>query len=307
MMTTEMISSTYSPAISAKAVLYRKLTVDGIGIAYREAGDPSSPKLVLLHGWPSSSHQYRDLIPALAGRFHVIAPDYPGFGDSDTPDPTTFGYTFDKLAEITEHFLAAKGFTRYGMFIQDYGGPVGFRIMCNQPQTLEWLIIQNTNAYEIGFSEAWAGLRGKLWMNRNAESEAMAAGLLDLAVVKATYLTGTTNPELISPDSWNMDYNFTLQRPHGTQLQVDLFYDYRNNVTLYPTWQQFLRDHQPKTIIFWGQDDLFFTRPGGEAYLGDLPKAEMHRLSAGHFATEDCLEYIASNIVSFYENSVAEK
>jgi pimeloyl-ACP methyl ester carboxylesterase len=302
-----MMTSPYSPAIAAKTVVYRKLTVDGIGIAYREAGEPSSPKLVLLHGWPSSSHQYRELIPALAGRFHVIAPDYPGFGESDTPDPATFGYTFDKLAEITEHFLAAKGFTRYGMFIQDYGGPVGFRIMCNRPQDLEWLIIQNTNAYEIGFSGAWAGLRGKLWTNRNAESEAMAAGLLELEVVKATYLTGTTNPELVSPDSWNMDYHVTLQRPHGTQLQVDLFYDYRNNVTLYPTWQQFLRDHQPKTIIFWGQDDLFFTRPGGEAYLKDLPKAEMHRLSAGHFATEDCLDYIAPNMLRFYENSVAGK
>ena len=298
--------NSYSPSVSHKTVVYRKLSVDGIQIAYREAGNPSHPKLVLLHGWPSSSHQYRELIPAMADRFHVIAPDYPGFGDSDTPDPATFPYTFDKIAEVVQHFLQAKGFHRYGMYVQDYGGPVGFRIMTHQPDALEWLIIQNTNAYEVGFSEAWAGLRTKYWLDRSPENEAATAGLLELNVVKATYLTGTVQPELMSPDSWNMDYYVTLQRPHGRKLQLDLFYDYRNNVTLYPKWQKFLRDHQPKTIIFWGQDDLFFTRPGGEAYLQDLPQAELHRLSAGHFASEDCLEYIASHMLRFHETKVAQ-
>jgi pimeloyl-ACP methyl ester carboxylesterase len=297
-------SHVYSPTPSARTVLYRKLAVDGVEIAYREAGDPSSPKLVLLHGWPSSSHQYRNLIPALAGRFHVIAPDYPGFGESDTPDPKTFPYTFDQLAETIDKFLALKGFDRFGMYVQDYGGPVGFRVVTNKPHLLEWLMIQNTNAYEIGFSEAWAGLRYKLWLDRSAENEAAAAGLLELDVVKATYLTGTVNPELMSPDNWNMDYRHTLQRPHARQLQLDLFYDYRTNVTLYPKWQQFLRDTQPKTVIFWGQDDLFFTRAGGEAYLKDLPHAQMHRLSAGHFAAEDCLEYIAAHIHQFHEKHV---
>ncbi len=296
----------YSPAITPRTVRYEAETVDGLSIAYREAGDPGSPKLVLLHGWPSSSHQYRNLIPALADRFHLISPDYPGFGNSDTPDPAAFSYTFDKLAEVVEHFLAAKGFDKFGLYVQDYGGPVGFRIITKKPEVLEWLIVQNTNAYEIGFSEAWGGLRNALWLERSEANEAGAAGLLALDVVKATYLSGSTIPSLISPDNWNADYLHTLQRPHGRQLQLDLFYDYRNNVTLYPKWQAFLKQHQPKTIIFWGQDDIFFTRAGGEASLQDLPEAEMHRLSAGHFAVEDCLGYISEHMHRFYDSVVAD-
>ena len=298
------MTQTFTPTANAETVSFGKIVVAGLNIAYREAGNPANPKLVLLHGWPSSSHQYRNLIPALANRFHVIAPDYPGFGDSDTPDPAEFSYTFDKLAEITEGFLRAKGFDRYGLYVQDYGGPVGFRIVTRNPQALEWLIVQNTNAYEVGFSAAWGGLRNALWLDRNAENERGAAGLLEFDTVKATYLGGSSNPALISPDSWNMDYFHTLQRKHGRQLQLDLFYDYRNNVKLYPEWQQFLKQQQPKTIIFWGQGDIFFTPEGGEAFLKELPKAEMHRLSAGHFATEDCLDYIARHIHTFHEKFV---
>lgn len=301
------MSSMYSPAISPRAVTYKTIEVDGLNIAYREAGDPASPKLVLLHGWPSSSHQYRDLIPALSDRFYVICPDYPGFGDSDTPDPATFPYTFDKLAEVVGHFLEKKGFLRFGLYVQDYGGPVGFRIITRKPEVLEWLIIQNTNAYEIGFSEAWAGLRNKLWLDRSEENETGAAGLLELGTVRAVYLTGSSIPELISPDNWNTDYLLTLQRPHGRQIQLDLFYDYRTNVTLYPRWQTFLKKHQPKTVIFWGQGDIFFTPAGGEAYLQDLPDAQLHRLSAGHFAVEDCLPYIAKQMHAFYETTVMAK
>ncbi len=301
------MSSTYAPAISPKTVTYKTIEVDGLNIAYREAGDPSHPKLVLLHGWPSSSHQYRDLIPALADRFHVICPDYPGFGDSDAPDPATFAYTFDKLADVVERFLQKKGFHRFGLFVQDYGGPVGFRIITRRPEVLEWLIIQNTNAYEIGFSEAWAGLRNKLWLDRSEENEAGAAGLLELGTVKAVYLTGSSIPELISPDNWNSDYLLTLQRPHARRIQLDLFYDYRTNVALYPEWQIFLKERQPKTLIFWGQGDIFFTPAGGEAYLHDLPGAELHRLTAGHFAVEDCLPYISKHIHAFYEATVAVK
>jgi pimeloyl-ACP methyl ester carboxylesterase len=298
---------TYKPSVAANTVTFKTLEVDGLNIAYREAGDPSNPKLVLLHGWPSSSHQYRNLIPALADRFHVISPDYPGFGNSDTPDPATFAYTFDKLAEVTEHFLEKKGFDHYGMFVQDYGGPVGFRIVTKNPKVLDWLIVQNTNAYEVGFSAAWGGLRNALWVKRDAESEAGVAGLLELDTVKAVYLTGATKPELISPDNWNNDYYVTLQRPHGKQIQMDLFYDYRTNVALYPKWQEFLKKQQPKTVIFWGMDDIFFTPAGGEAYLEELPKAEMHPLSSGHFAVEDCLEYIAENMIAFYDKVVAGK
>jgi pimeloyl-ACP methyl ester carboxylesterase len=187
----------------------------------------------------ASSHQYRNLIPALATRFHVIAPDYPGFGNSDMPDPATFPYTFDKLSEVIEAFLKDRGFDHYGLFVQDYGGPVGFRIVPRHPEALDWLIIQNTNAYEIGFTSAWDG--------------------------------------------------------------------FRTNVELYPKWQAFLRERQPKTIIFWGQQDLFFTPEGGEAYLKDLPKAEMHRLAAGHFAVEDSLNEIAEGMHRFYVDRVGAR
>lgn len=298
------MAAIYEPSMSATTVTYGTLAVDGINIAYREAGKAGSPKLVLLHGWPSSSHQYRNLIPALADRFHVISPDYPGFGNSDTPDPATFAYTFDKLAEVVEHFLEKKGFDRYGMFVQDYGGPVGFRLMTKKPEALEWLTIQNTNAYEIGFSEAWGGLRNALWLDRSQANEEAVTGLLTMDTVKATYLSGSPKPELISPDNWNEDYHVTLQRPNGRRIQLDLFYDYRNNVTLYPKWQAFLRERQPKTIIFWGQGDIFFTPAGGEAYLKELPEAEMHRLSAGHFAVENCLEYVAAEMLRFYAEKV---
>lgn len=285
-------------------VSYGNVPLDGVNIAYREAGDPANPKLVLLHGFPASSHQYRNLIPALAGRFHVVSPDYPGFGNSDMPDPAKFAYTFDKLSEITEGFLKAKGFDRYGLFVQDYGGPVGFRIVGRHPEVLEWLIIQNTNAYEIGFTEAWGGLRNALWKKRTSKTEQGVAGLLEFDTIKAVYLHGHKRPELISPDNWNMDFRF-MERPNARRIQMDLFYDYRTNVDLYPQWQSCLRKHQPKTLIFWGQDDIFFTREGGEAYLKDLPDAEMHRLDSGHFAVEDCLDQIAGTIHRFYDEKVS--
>jgi pimeloyl-ACP methyl ester carboxylesterase len=301
------MSANYTPGISARTVTYQTLSVDGLNIAYREAGNPTHPKLVLLHGFPASSHQYRNLIPALADRFHVISPDYPGFGNSDFPDPSKFAYTFDNLAGVIERFLKLKGFDRFGLYAQDYGGPVGFRMVTKNPESLEWLIIQNTNAYEIGFTAAWGGLRDALWHKRSAENEAAVAGLLEFETVKAVYLHGSKEPELLSPDNWNSDFFTTVQRPHGRQIQLDLFYDYRTNVALYPKWQEFLKKRQPDTIIFWGQDDIFFTREGGEAFLEDLPKAEMHRLEAGHFAVEDCLDYIAENIHRFYRDVVARK
>jgi len=301
------MTNNYAPAIETTTVTYKTLAVDGLNVTYREAGRSGSPKLVLLHGFPSSSHQYRNLIPALANRFHVISPDYPGFGGSDAPDPAKFAYTFDKLADVIGQFLDQKGFDRFGLYAQDYGGPVGFRIVTRKPEGLEWLIVQNTNAYEIGFTEAWGGLRNALWHNRTPESEAGVVGLLEYGTVKTVYLHGAKLPELISPDNWRSDYYTTLQKPNGRQIQLDLFYDYRNNVVLYPMWQEFLRKHQPPTIIFWGQDDIFFTREGGEAYLADLPKVEMHRLEAGHFAVEDCLAYISGHIHRFYEDIVARK
>ncbi|MDB6015116.1 MAG: dhaAF [Gammaproteobacteria bacterium] len=287
-------------------VTYSSIDIDGLKIAYREAGAPGKPKIVLLHGFPSSSHQYRDLIRSLSDRFHVIAPDYPGFGNSDTPDPAKYAYTFDNLAAVNEKFLAAKGFDRYGLYVQDYGGPVGFRIVGRHPEALEWLIVQNSNAYEVGFTAVWDGLRGALWKNRSPQTEKPLEGFLTRDTIKAIYMQGAKKPEAISPDNWDSDFYF-MQRPHSVRMNLDLFYDYRTNVGLYPKWQAFMRDRQPKTLIFWGQDDIFFTAAGGEAFLTDLPKAEIHRLAAGHFAVEDHLDYISDHMHSFYDKMVAKK
>jgi pimeloyl-ACP methyl ester carboxylesterase len=279
---------------------FRNLDVDGVNIFYREAGEEGAPKLLLLHGFPASSHQYRNLMLALESRFHIIAPDYPGFGNSDLPDPAEFSYTFDKTSEVIEAFLTKLDFTHFGLYVQDYGGPVGFRILARHPEWLEWLIIQNTNAYEIGFTAAWDGLRGAYWKSRDPEAEKSLYPFLERDTIKAIYTHGHANPELISPDNWNMDLHL-LERPLARRVQLDFFYDYRTNVVLYPQWQAFLRERQPKTLIFWGQEDIFFTREGGESFLIDLPNAEMHRLQSGHFALEDSLPHISERMVAFYD------
>lgn len=284
-------------------VEYGTLAVDGLNVAYREAGDRANPKLVLLHGFPSSSHQYRDLIRALSNRFHLIAPDYPGFGLSDTPDPARFSYTFDRIAEVVGRFLSLKGFDRYGLFVQDYGGPVGFRLIDSNPAALEWLIVQNSNAYEVGFSAAWTGLR-ELWKSRTASTETPLQALLTRDTIKAFYLQGAKRPELVSPDAWESDIAL-LQRPHADRIHLELFFDYRTNLPLYPRWQAFLRERQPETLIFWGQGDILFTPAGGEAYLADLPSAELHRLDGGHFAVEEYLDFVARHIERFYSARVA--
>jgi pimeloyl-ACP methyl ester carboxylesterase len=292
------------PYSSNGTVRSETVEVQGLNIFSREAGEPGKPKLVLLHGFPSSSHQYRNLMPELAGDFHVISMDYPGFGNSDMPDPESYPYTFDKTAEVVEKFLAEKAFTRFGLYVQDYGGPVGFRVLAGHPEWLEWLIIQNTNAYEEGFTAAWDGFRNALWKNRTPETEEPLAAFLEVDAIKSIYLHGHKRPELISPDNWNMDAYF-MGRAHARRVQLDFFYDYRTNVALYPEWQKFLRIYQPKTVIFWGQNDIFFTPAGGDAYLRDLPNAELHKLDSGHFAVEDSLDYIVRNIRRFYRAQVA--
>ncbi len=293
--------------VAPSQVRYGTIKVDGLNIAYREAGDPKLPKLVLLHGWPSSSHQFRDLMPALAGRFHVIAPDYQGFGNSDHPDPATYAYSFDAISVTMEKFLAAKGFDHYGLFVQDYGGPVGFRIVGRNPKALDWLIVQNSNAYEVGFTPAWDGFRKALWIDRTPANEKPLAGFNTLDAIKnIVYLGGAGHPELIAPEAYISDAA-SVASPTSLRIQLDLFYDYRHNPELYPAWQKFLRDNQPKTLIFWGQHDPFFSPEGGEAFLKDLPKAEIYRLNAGHFATEDNLPFIASHIIAFYDKTVTSK
>ncbi len=278
--------------------------VDGLSVFYREAGDPASPKLLLLGGFPASSHQFRNLIPALADRFHVLSPDYPGFGNTDMPDPAEWDYTFDHLTDVVDGLLHEVGFTGpMGIYMQDYGGPIGNRLITRHPDWLQWQVIQNANSYEEGFTDVWDGIRHALWADRKPETEGPLEAFLQPDTVKAVYTTGHPDPSKISPDNWNMDL-FFLARPNAHQVQLDLFYDYRTNAELYPAWQASLRERQPLTLIFWGQGDIFFTPEGGEAYLRDLPEAELHMLDSGHFAVEDSLEQITAHIKRFYDDKV---
>jgi pimeloyl-ACP methyl ester carboxylesterase len=278
--------------------------VQGLNVFYRQAGNPANPKLLLLGGFPSSSHQFRNLIPVLAERFHVVSPDYPGFGNTDMPDPAAWAYTFDHLADIVDGLLTEIGFTGpMGIYMQDYGGPIGNRIIAAHPDWLQWQIIQNANTYEEGFTAAWDGIRHALWVDRSPETEAPLVGFLQPDTVKAIYTTGHPDLSKISPDNWNTDL-FFLSRANAHRVQLDLFYDYRTNAALYPVWQQSLRERQPLSLIVWGQGDIFFTPAGGEAYLRDLPNAELVRLDSGHFAVEDNLDEIAEAMVRFYDQRV---
>jgi pimeloyl-ACP methyl ester carboxylesterase len=221
------------------------------------------------------------------------------------PDPSVFDYTFDRLSEIVEGLLTAIGFTGpMGIYMQDYGGPIGNRIIGRHPDWLEWQVIQNSNAYEVGFTAAWDAIRHALWLDRSPETEAPLLPFLDPDGVKLVYTHGHREPELISPDNWIVDLHH-LERPNAKRIQLDLFYDYRTNVDLYPEWQALLRDRQPETLILWGQNDIFFTPEGGDAYLEDLPNAEILRRDTGHFAVEDKLDEIATAIVRFHDERVA--
>jgi pimeloyl-ACP methyl ester carboxylesterase len=286
---------------------FRTVTAGGLEVFYREAGDPSAPKLLLLGGFPSSSHQFRNVLHALDGTFHMVSFDYPGFGNTEMPDPATWDYTFDHLADVVDEALQAIGFTGpMGLYMQDYGGPIGNRLISKHPDWLQWQVIQNANTYEEGFTAAWDGIRHVLWANRSAETEAPLEAFLEHDTVKAIYLTGTKDPSKMTPDNWNMDLWF-LARPGAHRVQLDLFYDYRTNAALYPDWQERLRMTQPKTLIFWGQGDIFFTPEGGDAYLRDLPDATLIKLDAGHFAIEDHLDEIVDGIKTFYAKDVLGK
>ena len=283
---------------------FRTVSAGGLEVFYREAGEPGAPKLLLLGGFPSSSHQFQNLMPALANRFHLVSFVYPGFGNTEMPDPREWDYTFDHLAEIVDEALLAIDFTGpMGLYMQAYGGPIGNRLISLHPDWLRWQIIQNANMYEEGFTEAWDSIRHVLWPNRTADTEAVLKTFLEPETVKAIYLTGHPDPTRISPDNWNLDLHF-LARPNAHRVQLELFYDYRTDAERYVTWQARLRRDQPKTLIFWGQGDIFFTPGGGEAYLRDLPDAKLVPLDSGHFALEDCLADIVAGINSFYDENV---
>ncbi len=276
---------------------YQTGNVDGLSVFYREAGDQSNPTIVLLSGYPSSSFMYRELIPLLAANYHVIAPDYPGFGHSETPSTADFAYTFDHLSEVIESFLQTLRLDRFAMYVQDYGAPVGFRIAARHPEWISAIIVQNGNAYEEGFTPAWKDLR-TFWGERNEQSEAAVASLLSTDVVKFFYQHGTRNPAALSPDTWTLDLAL-LERPTNKAAQLELFYDYRNNPPQYPGWHQYFREHQPPTLLIWGKNDPFFGPDGATAFLKDIPNAELHFLDTGHFALEEDYQVAAELIVPF--------
>jgi pimeloyl-ACP methyl ester carboxylesterase len=247
---------------------------------------------------------YRHLIPALADRFHVIAPDYPGFGLSAAPSPSLFGYTFDGLADVVEKLLlGALRLERFGLFVQDYGGPVGFRIATRHPGRIDWLVVQNSNAYEEGFTGFWNHLRQQYWLAPSAQTEAPLRDFLTPAAARWIYTEGARDPEHVSPDNWVVDLA-ALARPESDRIQLDLFYDYRTNVARYPEWQAYLRARKPPTLVVWGRNDPIFTPEGARAFQRDLPEAELHLLDTGHFALEEELGTIAGLMKDFYARRV---
>jgi pimeloyl-ACP methyl ester carboxylesterase len=278
---------------------YRTVDIDGLKVFYREAGPAEGPAVLLLHGFPTSSHMFRDLIPALADRYRVVAPDYPGFGYSDFPDGQQFPYGFATYAEIIDKFTQAIGLSRYAIYIQDYGAPVGLRLALRAPERITGLIVQNGNAYDEGLSEAWAPIKD-YWRDPTPANRDKMRGFLTLDGMRQQYTAGLSaaQVELVSPDSWMLDWSL-LSRPGNIDLQLDLFGDYRTNVALYPQFQAFFREHRPPTLITWGRHDPLFTVAGAEAYRRDLPHAELHLLDAGHFALETNGPEIAGHIQRF--------
>jgi pimeloyl-ACP methyl ester carboxylesterase len=276
---------------------YRTASVDGLKLFYREAGSMNAPSVLLLHGFPTSSHMYRDLIPALADRYRVVAPDLPGFGFTEVPARAGFKYTFDYLAKVIERFTEVVGLSRYSLFVFDYGAPVGFRLALRHPNRVTALISQNGNAYEEGLSEGWNPIQA-YWKEASPENRAALRAFLKPETTQWQYTHGVPNPERLSPDAWTLD-SALLARPGNDDIQLDLFADYQNNVALYPKFQEYIRTHRPPLLAVWGKNDPFFLPAGAQAFKRDNSDAEIHLLDAGHFALESRGPEIAAIIRDF--------
>jgi pimeloyl-ACP methyl ester carboxylesterase len=282
--------------------IYHHANVRGRKLFYREAGSSHSQTIVLLHGFPSSSHMFRDLIPQLSDKFHVIAPDYVGFGYSDAPGVHAFEYTFDNLAAHVEDLLFKNlGLKQFSIYVQDYGAPVGYRIASKHPDAIQNIVVQNGNAYKEGIGGAFDPMK-PFWANRNPETEKPVRDLLTKDATIFQYTHGVTDSDRISPDSYTMDQLF-LDRPGNSAIQLDLLYDYQSNVALYERWHEYFRLHQPRMLIVWGKNDPFFTVEGAKAYQNDIPKAELHLIDTGHFALEDSSDFIAERMRKFLGQS----
>lgn len=291
--------TTWTPA---PVVHYRTVKIDGLDIAYREAGPKDGPVILLLHGFPTSSHMFRNLIPSLADKYRVLAPDYPGYGNSSMPATSEFEYSFDNLARVVDKFTRAVGAETFVMYVQDYGAPIGYRIAAAQPERIRGLIVQNGNAYEEGLQDFWNPFRA-YWKEQTPEHRAALAKFLELDATKWQWTHGVRDESRISPDTWAMD-QLGLDRPGNKEIQLQLFMSYSTNPPLYPKWQEYFRTHQPPTLIVWGKNDFIFPAEGAEPYKRDLKNLDFNLLDTGHFALEEDGALIASKIREFMAQRV---
>ncbi|UNK49861.1 alpha/beta hydrolase [Lysobacter sp. S4-A87] len=280
---------------------YQTMMVDGVRIFYREAGQANPSTIVLLHGFPSSSRQFDVLIPLLAPYYHVVAPDYPGFGHSDSPPPSSYEYTFDHLSESVDRFLEMKGIDRCTFYLHDYGGPVGFRVILARPQRVQAIVVQNANAYEEGLGAKWAAIR-EYWRDPESHPEVVDA-FLSRESTEQRHTLGTSYRERYNPDAWT-DESAHLSKPGQREIQGLLLYDYRTNVASYPVWQAWLRKQQPSALVIWGKNDPSFIAAGADAYKRDLPGGEFHLLDAGHFALDEKVDEVSLLMLSFLDRHV---
>ena len=282
-------------------IRYRKADVDGVKVFYREAGRPDAPALLLLHGFPTAGHMFRELIPILADRFHLVAPDLPGFGQSDMPSRKEFSYTFARLAEVIERFTEVIGLARFSIYVFDYGAPTGFRLAVRHPERIAAIISQNGNAYEDGLSEGWNPIRA-YWMEASEKNRKALRAFLSPETTLWQYTHGVSDMTSVSPDGYSLD-NFYLARPGADEIQLDLFGDYKSNVAMYPEFQAYFRKHKPPLLAVWGKNDPFFLPAGAEAFKRDIPGADVRFLDTGHFALETHCEEIAAAILDFLPGS----
>jgi pimeloyl-ACP methyl ester carboxylesterase len=277
---------------------YKTVTIEGLDIFYREAGSPDDPTILLLHGFPTSSHMFRNLIQVLSDRFHLVAPDYPGFGNSSMPSVEEYDYTFDGIAEIIDSFTEKLGLYKYSLYMMDYGAPVGYRLAVKHPDRVESMIVQNGNAYEEGLREFWDPIKA-YWKEKSRENgDVLRNSLLTIEATKWQYTNGVRNPETIAPENWFHD-QYLMDRPGNKDIQLQLFYDYGSNPPLYPDWQAYFREYQPPTLIAWGKNDYIFPEEGAHPYKRDLKNIEFHILDTGHFALEEDGDKIAHLITCF--------
>jgi len=278
-------------------IAYRKADVDGLTVFYREAGAVGAPTLVLLHGFPSASHQFRELIPLLADRFHIVAPDFPGFGKTEMPARHDFSYTFDHLADVIDRWTEVLGLGSFALYVFDYGAPVGFRIAARHPERITAIVSQNGNAYEEGLSEGWNPIQA-YWKDPSAANRAAIRMMVEPQTTIWQYTHGVSDTTRVSPDGYGLD-NYYLARPGNDEIQLDLFLDYASNVALYPAWQEYFRVSRPPLLAVWGKNDPFFLPAGAEAFKRDIPDADVRFFDTGHFALETHVEEIAAAIGEF--------